>query len=60
PYGIFHEPPYIERYVRWCERSGASRPLLLDFDKPVLLLLPTLKNKRSRYPEALAADCGFI
>ncbi len=29
-YGICHEPPYTERYVRWCERSGASRPLLLD------------------------------
>ena len=25
------EPPYTERYVRWCERTGASRPLLLDF-----------------------------
>jgi 3-methyladenine DNA glycosylase AlkD len=24
------EPPYTERYVRWCERSGTSRPLLLD------------------------------
>ena len=24
------EPPYTERYVRWCERTGASRPLLLD------------------------------
>ncbi|MFI8712443.1 hypothetical protein, partial [Brevibacillus brevis] len=25
------EPPYTERYVRWCERTGASHPLLLDF-----------------------------
>jgi hypothetical protein len=24
------EPPYTERYVRWCERTGVSRPLLLD------------------------------
>ena len=24
------EPPYTERYVRWCERTGARRPLLLD------------------------------
>jgi hypothetical protein len=27
------EPPYTERYVRWCERTGVSRPLLLDFGK---------------------------
>ncbi|MFI8716095.1 hypothetical protein, partial [Brevibacillus brevis] len=25
------EPPYTERYVRWCERTGASHPLLLDY-----------------------------
>jgi hypothetical protein len=25
------EPPYTERYVRWCERSGVSHPLLLDY-----------------------------
>jgi len=25
------EPPYTERYVRWCERTGVSRPLLLDW-----------------------------
>ena len=24
------EPPYTEPYVRWSERSGVSRPLLLD------------------------------
>ncbi|WP_230321475.1 hypothetical protein, partial [Planococcus salinarum] len=24
------EPPYTERYVRWCERSGVNRSLLLD------------------------------
>ena len=24
------EPPYAERLVRWCERTGAQRPLLLD------------------------------
>ncbi|MGI6143090.1 MAG: hypothetical protein ACOYEK_04430, partial [bacterium] len=27
------EPPYTERYVRWCERTGARRPLLLDFQR---------------------------
>ena len=21
-----YEPPYTERYVRWCERAGARRP----------------------------------
>ncbi|MFS0883495.1 GNAT family N-acetyltransferase, partial [Metabacillus niabensis] len=26
------EPPYTERYVRWCERSGVSHSLLLDFN----------------------------
>jgi hypothetical protein len=26
----FHEPPYAERHVRWCERTGARRPSLLD------------------------------
>jgi len=25
-----HEPPYADPHVRWCEGSGASRPLLLD------------------------------
>ena len=25
-----HEPPYADPLVRWCERSGARRPLLLD------------------------------
>jgi len=25
------EPPYTEPYVRWSERTGASRPLLLDY-----------------------------
>ncbi len=24
------EPPYTERYVRWCGRTGASHPLLPD------------------------------
>ncbi|MDK2926036.1 MAG: hypothetical protein PWQ41_1810, partial [Bacillota bacterium] len=24
------EPPYTDRYVRWWERTGVSRPLLLD------------------------------
>ncbi|MFS0558080.1 polymorphic toxin-type HINT domain-containing protein, partial [Brevibacillus sp. 179-C9.3 HS] len=27
------EPPYTERYVRWCERTGVSHPLLLDCTK---------------------------
>ncbi|WP_218944072.1 hypothetical protein, partial [Bacillus aquiflavi] len=27
---ILIEPPYTEPYVRWCERSGANHPLLLD------------------------------
>ncbi|MDR7319706.1 hypothetical protein J2X83_006055 [Brevibacillus nitrificans] len=26
-----NEPPYTERYVRWCERTGVSHSLLLDF-----------------------------
>jgi len=26
---VFHEPPYTERYVRWCERTGVNHPLLL-------------------------------
>ena len=26
----FAEPPYTERYVRWCGRTGANRPLLPD------------------------------
>jgi len=25
------EPPYTEPYVRWCERTGASHLLLLDY-----------------------------
>src|SRR5690554_2339407 len=25
------EPPDADPHVRWCERTGASRPLLLDF-----------------------------
>jgi len=25
------EPPYTERYVRWCGRTGANRPLLPDY-----------------------------
>ena len=24
------QPPYTERYIRWCERTRANRPLLLD------------------------------
>ena len=28
---ILIEPPYTERYVRWCERSGVNHSLLLDF-----------------------------
>ena len=24
------EPPYAERHVRWCERTGVSHSLLLD------------------------------
>ena len=27
----FDEPPYTERYVRWCERTAVSHCLLLDF-----------------------------
>ena len=27
------EPPCTERYARWCERSGLTQPLLLDFCK---------------------------
>ncbi|PID03177.1 hypothetical protein CSV67_04000, partial [Sporosarcina sp. P2] len=27
---ILIEPPYTERYVRWCERSGVNHSLLLD------------------------------
>ncbi len=29
------EPPYTERYVRWCERSGVNHPLLLDLDQEI-------------------------
>jgi hypothetical protein len=29
---ILIEPPYTERYVRWCERTGASHPLLLNLN----------------------------
>ena len=25
------EPPYTERYVRWCERSAVTDRLLLDY-----------------------------
>jgi len=28
---MYHEPPYTDRYVRWCERSAAERRHLLDF-----------------------------
>ena len=28
---ILIEPPYTERYVRWCERSGVNHSLLLDY-----------------------------
>ena len=27
---VFHEPPYTDRYVWWCGRTRASRPLLPD------------------------------
>jgi len=27
------KPPYTEPYVRWCERSGVSHPLLLDYSE---------------------------
>src|SRR5690606_1614809 len=27
---ILIEPPYTEPYVRWCERTGVNRSLLLD------------------------------
>ena len=30
---ILIEPPYTEPYVRWCERTGVNRSLLLDFVK---------------------------
>jgi len=44
------EPPYTERYVRWCERTGARRPLLLDFDpepaKPEILPRCALQDDR--------------
>jgi len=28
---ILIEPPYTEPYVRWCERTGVNRSLLLDW-----------------------------
>jgi len=37
---MFNEPPYAERHVRWCERSGRELipRLLLDFcNKPSVL-----------------------
>ncbi|MFT4415344.1 hypothetical protein ACLM5H_15900, partial [Fredinandcohnia humi] len=36
------EPPYTERYVRWCERSGISHPLLLDFLGGFALMVRTV------------------
>jgi hypothetical protein len=27
------EPPDADPHVRWCERTGASRPLLLDLER---------------------------
>ena len=29
------EPPCTERYARWCERTGPTQPLLLDYSLPV-------------------------
>ncbi len=36
-YGVSHEPPYTERYVRWCGGTEASRLLLPDHLKKRLL-----------------------
>ena len=33
---VFHEPPYAERHVRWCERQGSRGPRLLDCLRPNL------------------------
>ena len=36
------KPPCTERYARWCERTGANRPLLLDPDLPAAQNAPDL------------------
>ncbi|MBM7554139.1 hypothetical protein JOC33_003052 [Thalassobacillus pellis] len=30
---VLEKPPYTEPYVWWCERTGVSHLLLLDFRK---------------------------
>ena len=44
------EPPYTERYVRWCERSAVTDRLLLDY--------------KLNSPQGSAMDgrapCGFL
>jgi hypothetical protein len=32
------EPPYTEPYVRWCERSGVNRSLLLDYARQSVII----------------------
>jgi hypothetical protein len=36
----FHEPPYTEPYVRWCERRGARYRSDLWPQGPILLVIP--------------------
>ncbi|EHL76476.1 hypothetical protein HMPREF1015_02830 [Bacillus smithii 7_3_47FAA] len=35
---ILIEPPYTEPYVRWCERTGVNRSLLLDLEEIIFTL----------------------
>ncbi len=32
------EPPYTEPYVRWCERTGVNRSLLLDYARKSVII----------------------
>ncbi|KPV43455.1 hypothetical protein AN477_12265 [Alicyclobacillus ferrooxydans] len=51
------EPPYTERYVRWCGKTGVSHPLLPDWraqSRALLFKLYELRRGNSSAFERMA------
>ena len=54
------EPPYAERLVRWCERSGAHRPLLLDLMRIIGVIVGCLRGITVIVQRSTVACAGVL